>query len=115
MDRKEIVEILEKQLRLLSENSRWDDTADLSRLTDSMIQVSAILLALQGQQNAVPKLVLDREAMARYFVDRNSGASTKELVDELRTRDGVETHVVGPNASMTVEAEGPATPPRRRG
>ena len=55
-----------------------------------------------------PKLVLDRKVLARYFADRYSGASTKELVDELRTRDGVEAHAVGPNASMTVKAEGPA-------
>ena len=77
------------------------------------LRVSVGSIAIDGYTDVFkgaeePVLALDREAMARYFTDRHSGASTKELVDELRTRDGVETHVVGPNASMTVEAEGPA-------
>lgn len=35
--------------------------------------------------------------------------STKELVEELKQREGVETHVIGPSALITVQADGPAT------
>lgn len=37
-----------------------------------------------------------------------SRVSTKELVDELRKRDGVEAHVIGPSAELTVKVDGPA-------
>lgn len=33
---------------------------------------------------------------------------TNELVAELKTRDGVETHTIGPSASIEVTADGPA-------
>lgn len=33
---------------------------------------------------------------------------TCELVNELKGREGVETHTVGPTASITVQADGPA-------
>ena len=37
-----------------------------------------------------------------------SQLSTKELVDELKKREGVETHMVGPSAVVHVTADGPA-------
>lgn len=37
-----------------------------------------------------------------------SQVSTEELVKELRKRDGVETHMIGPSASLAVKADGPA-------
>lgn len=33
---------------------------------------------------------------------------TYELVNELKKREGVERHEIGPNASLTVHTEGPA-------
>lgn len=36
-----------------------------------------------------------------------SGIQTRDLVDELKKRDGVETHSVGPSASIVVTADGP--------
>lgn len=33
---------------------------------------------------------------------------TCELVAELKKREGVETHTIGPSASITVKADGPA-------
>ena len=37
-----------------------------------------------------------------------SAFSTKELVDELKQREGVETHEIGPYAHVEVETDGPA-------
>lgn len=37
-----------------------------------------------------------------------SSISTRELVEELKNREGVETNTIGPSASVTVKAEGPA-------
>lgn len=34
--------------------------------------------------------------------------TTQQLVEELKKRDGVETHTIGPCASITVTADGPA-------
>lgn len=34
--------------------------------------------------------------------------STKELVEELKQREGVEAHIIGPSALITVQADGPA-------
>lgn len=33
---------------------------------------------------------------------------TCDLVEELKKREGVETHVIGPSAKLAVEADGPA-------
>lgn len=33
---------------------------------------------------------------------------TRELVEELKKREGVGTHEIGPSASMTIKADGPA-------
>ena len=33
---------------------------------------------------------------------------TYELVKELKKREGVETHMIGPSACVTVKADGPA-------
>ena len=37
-----------------------------------------------------------------------SGFETCELVEELKSREGVETHIIGPSACVTVKADGPA-------
>ena len=37
-----------------------------------------------------------------------SDFSTAEIVEELKKREGVETHMIGPSASIKVEAGGPA-------
>lgn len=34
--------------------------------------------------------------------------STKELVEELKQREGVEAHIIGPSALISVQADGPA-------
>lgn len=36
-----------------------------------------------------------------------SAVPTTNLVAELRTREGVETHAIGPSASIEVKADGP--------
>lgn len=37
-----------------------------------------------------------------------SNVNTCDLVEELEKRDGVEVHSIGPSASVTVNADGPA-------
>lgn len=49
----------------------------------------------------------------KFFVERSEEMNiksipTNELVAELKTRDGVETHTIGPSASIEVTADGPA-------
>lgn len=36
-----------------------------------------------------------------------SAVETRDLVRELSRRDGVETHTIGPSASIKVKADGP--------
>lgn len=37
-----------------------------------------------------------------------SAISTKELVDELKNRDGVDKHQIGNSATLVVKVDGPA-------
>lgn len=80
-----IRETLEKQLQLLSERSENAvDGRELVDITDAMVKLAS---------------VEDCRCLAEI--------PTCELVNELKHREGVETHEIGMSAEITVKADGP--------
>ena len=78
-------ETLEKQLQLLSEHSKYAvGGRELADITDAMIKLASLE---------------DCQRLAEI--------PTCELVNELKHREGVETHEIGMSAEITVKAEGP--------